>query len=1127
MVRFRLEDVPVSERPMADPSPNAKLRLELLRQIDGLCSKYEAALRAGERPDPAKLLEHLHDPASKSAESPARETSLLPRARRKLLCELLLLELEYHAPTDHEAVIVEWMRRFPDCIDVIKAARARAAARSGGSTRGTQGQGRTPSPHPCQPGSTATNAPPHESGPLTVRPQRLRTPKNPSATPGLPQTVNYSPRLGTKEPVPKTVPTLSPTQPPESGHCATSGSSGSSPNQDEGAPPMRSIGRFQLLSVVGQGSFGTVYRAYDPVLDREVALKVPKFVAREPEQIKRFLTEAKAAARLRHPNIVAVFEAGEADGLDYIVTEFVSGETLSRRLKRERPRFRQAAQWVRDLGLALEYAHGEGVIHRDIKPDNIMIGDSQRPQLMDFGLAKVLAEAAPADSQKPVTGAGYQASSATADGTILGTPAYMAPEQARGDVKAVGPRADVYSLGVVLYELLTGQRPEIAKWGPGSSTVGSEGFLVHVPYRPRLVNALIPPNLEAICLQAMAQEPAERYASAADLAVDLQRWLQDANTRLVALTREADDFHGTNPVAARPPTLKERLIGSFEQPPPTTDAAWPAKDDRQDYMAEHAESRPRKEKKRKRKRKGATTAASGPLNTWTAAGMLLFTLLLVSSFTLSKMLGFSSAPPPFFDSQAEQEAERHAEKNSTADTASPTAPHSSSVQPLNGIPSTLEELQKQMMLQPQPPRNFKELVEELNRPGFHGPLPKSLFPQLPSNEVQQRPSAPLPEPKPSGLDPTDALAYHNRGRSYTETREYDKAIADFTEAIRLVPKTAGNYFWRAICFGVKGEHDKAIADFTETIRLDPKMAVAYHNRGLSYLVKREYDKAIADFTEAVGLDPNDADNYSRRAVCYGAKDEYDKAIADLTEAIRLDPNMAGAYCNRGTSYLRKGEYDKAIADSTEAIRLDPKMAVAHHNRGLSYGGKREYDKAIADFTEAIRLDPKAKHVYAARGACYAEKGLHDKAIADCTEAIRLDPKDADNYSGRATCYQKKHEYNLALKDYTEAIRIDPHNLDAHNAIAWLRATCPNNEIRDGKAAVEHATKACELSQWKNGGYFDTLAAAYAEIGNFEEAIRWQKKALEVGLGPDVDAKEVEKARLRLTQYQQGRPYRED
>jgi serine/threonine protein kinase len=356
--------------------------------------------------------------------------------------------------------------------------------------------------------------------------------------------VDFNPQLETEDPGLKTFPPLPATQLPGSGPSAISGSGASGPKQQEGAPPMRSLGRFQLLGVVGQGSFGTVYRAYDPVLEREVALKVPKNIGREREQFKRFLIEAKAAARLRHPNIVAVFEAGEADGVDYIATEFVSGEPLSRLLKRERPSFRQAAQWVRDLALGLEYAHGEGVIHRDIKPDNIMIGESQRPQLMDFGLAKVVAEAAPAHLLKPVTGAGIQASGATTDGTIMGTPAYMAPEQARGDVNAVGPHSDQYSLGVVLYELLTGQRPQIAKPAPGSSTLGSGEIFVHVTARPRQVDPKIPKNLEAVCLKAMAKEPSDRYASAADLAVDLQRWLKDdpVNARRLAIRQQAEDL---------------------------------------------------------------------------------------------------------------------------------------------------------------------------------------------------------------------------------------------------------------------------------------------------------------------------------------------------------------------------------------------------------------------------------------------------------------------------------------------------------------------------------------------------------------------------------------------------------
>jgi WD40 repeat protein len=317
----------------------------------------------------------------------------------------------------------------------------------------------------------------------------------------------------------------------------------------EAAAPLGRIGRFELRAALGQGGFGRVYRAYDPQLDREVALKVPRLAADQPGQARRFLGEAKAAARLRHPNIVAVFEAGQAGDDFYIASEFVEGMPLSAHIAQGLPGFRQAAQWVRDLALALDYAHQAGVVHRDVKPANVMIDKNGRAQLMDFGLARRDALAAPAPGG-PAGPAGDGAQ--TAEGMVLGTPAYMAPEQARGEVKEVGPRSDTYSLGVVLYELLTGRRPFE---GSPREVLRRVGSATDDPVPPRQLRPAIPLDLEAVCLKAVAKAPRRRYARAADMAVDLQRWLKGDPVRarprvIVGLARFLRYWCSQHPAAA-------------------------------------------------------------------------------------------------------------------------------------------------------------------------------------------------------------------------------------------------------------------------------------------------------------------------------------------------------------------------------------------------------------------------------------------------------------------------------------------------------------------------------------------------------------------------------------------------
>lgn len=272
-------------------------------------------------------------------------------------------------------------------------------------------------------------------------------------------------------------------------------------------PPLQSLGGYEIEGELGRGGMGVVYLARQIELNRPVALKMLTGHY-GPGELQRFLEEAETAAALNHPNIAHIYEVGEQDGAPFFSMEYVKAGSLADALRKELPTPRDAALLLMRVARALHFAHQNGIVHRDMKPGNILIDHDGLPKITDFGIAKRL----------------HADSKLTRTGDVIGTPTYMAPEQAKGNSRHVGPAADIYSLGAILYEMLTGRPPFLPE---DSETPITVRVLTEDPVSPAWHRPGIPRDLETICMKCLEKEPRNRYASAAALAEDLQRFLDD------------------------------------------------------------------------------------------------------------------------------------------------------------------------------------------------------------------------------------------------------------------------------------------------------------------------------------------------------------------------------------------------------------------------------------------------------------------------------------------------------------------------------------------------------------------------------------------------------------------------
>lgn len=343
------------------------------------------------------------------------------------------------------------------------------------------------------------------------------------------------------------------------------------------------------------------------------------------------------------------------------------------------------------------------------------------------------------------------------------------------------------------------------------------------------------------------------------------------------------------------------------------------------------------------------------------------------------------------------------------------------------------------------------------------------------------------------------------------------------EEIRDIPK-------RLAELHASSEQHLSRADFLQSLetcsavlKIDPTSALAFYRRGHCQQMLGEDDKAIADFDRAIELEPRYEGAFLARGDARYARGEFDLAIADYESALEADPKSAGALYMRGRCRYALGDYDQAIADYDAALQIDANYAWAIAHRGDARFARNDFDGAIADLDKATQIDRTFDWAVARRADVwfFGKKDI-DRAIADYTFAYTLNPRNSWAIHQRGHCMEKKRDFAQAVGDYASAVELDPEYWDFRTNLAWVLATCPEENVRDGAKAVELAYDACELTEWKDSFALGALAAAYAEIGQFDKAVEFARKAVEQKT-PQYDLQTAESI---VQIYRSNKPYHE-
>ena len=365
------------------------------------------------------------------------------------------------------------------------------------------------------------------------------------------------------------------------------------------------------------------------------------------------------------------------------------------------------------------------------------------------------------------------------------------------------------------------------------------------------------------------------------------------------------------------------------------------------------------------------------------------------------------------------------------------------------------------------------------------------------------------------------------GLAHAEKGSWEAAIAAYGRAVEGRPNWVDAYVNRGVAKAALGDHAGAIKDYDEALRLDPKATDALVNRGVARHELGQYDEAARDYTEALEVDELDLDAYRNRALTFRAAGELDAAVEDYGFAVRISPDDLNLYRERAAVRREQEDEDAAAVDDmleqlTAAIAAAPEDHGPRRQRGLAFFEVGEYVLALSDLSEAIRLAPDHADTYVARAHAWYIQGHSDKAIEDYTQALERNVEAASEaYAARGNAYESLGNTPKAVADYTKAVDLDPEDEDTAMQLAWILATDPIAEHRDGKRAVELASRAVALTEERHWRALDVMAAACAEKGDLAGAAEYAQRSLR--LVPQDQQKAVQE---RLALYNSGKPYHE-